>query len=138
MLNLFATTGHNNYAKSTRLYLQSISELQKNQPEVYNESIKQILMKSLKRRAGVVAKRINENVIHVWTKTMHRCAEITEAMGFNCLRRKAIIQTQGTVCRKSYNAFNYMSFVTFFRILSIVFLCFFQYIFLIFLFLGMV
>ena len=114
MLNLFAATGHNNYANSTRLYLQSISELQKNQPEVYNESIKQILMKSLKRRAGVVAKRINENVIHVWTKTMHRCAEITEAMRFNCLRRIAITQTQGAVCRKSYNAINYMSFVTFF------------------------
>ena len=78
MLNLFATTGHNNYAKSTRLYLQSISELQKNQPEVYNESIKQILMKSLKRRAGVVAKRINENVIHVWTKTM--CIDVLKSL----------------------------------------------------------
>ena len=102
MLNLFAATGHNNYAKSTRLYLQSIAELEKNQPEVYNEflkgnhtvrrtlkswtgiwtdlSIEQILMKSLKGRAGVVAKGITENVMHVWTKTMHRCAEITEAM----------------------------------------------------------
>ena len=102
MLNLFAATGHNNYAKSTCLYLQSLAELGKNQPEVYNEflkgnhtvrktlnswagiwtdfSIEQILMKSLKGRSGVVAKGISENVMHVLTKTMHRCAEITEAM----------------------------------------------------------
>ena len=39
-------------------------------------------MKSLKGRAGVVAKGITEteNVMHVWTKTIHRCAEITETM----------------------------------------------------------
>ena len=102
MLNLFAATGHNNYAKSCRLYLQSIAELETNQPEVYDEflkgnhtvrrtlkswagiwtdlSIEQILMKSLKGRSGVVGKGITENVLHVWTKTMHRCAEISEAM----------------------------------------------------------
>ena len=119
MLNLFAATGHNNYAKSTRLYLQSIAELEKNQPEVYKEflkgnhtlrralkswtgiwtnlSIEQILMKSLKGRAGVVAKGITENVMHVWTKTMHWCAEITETMDSIV----SIIQTQGAVCRKS-------------------------------------
>ena len=39
-------------------------------------------MKSLKGRAGVVTKGISEteNVMHVWTKTIHRCAEITETM----------------------------------------------------------
>ena len=37
-------------------------------------------MKSLKGRSGVVGKGITENVLHVCTKTMHRCAEISEAM----------------------------------------------------------
>jgi hypothetical protein len=102
MLNLFAATGHNNYAKSCRLYLQSIVDLETNHPEVYDHfiegqhtvrrtekkwtgiwtdlSIEQILMKSLKGRAGVTGKGITENVMHVWTKTMHRCAAVTEAM----------------------------------------------------------
>ena len=43
-------------------------------------SIEQILMKLLKGRSGVVAEGITENVLNVWTKTMHRCAEISEAM----------------------------------------------------------
>ena len=102
MLNLFAATGHNNYAESCRLYLQSILDLETNHPEVYDQiiegqhavrrtqkkstgiwtdlSIDQILMKSLKGRAGVIGKGITENVMHVWTKTMHRCAAITEAI----------------------------------------------------------
>ena len=102
MLNLFAATGHNNYAESCQLYLQSILDLETNHPEVYDQiiegqhavrrtqkkstgiwtdlSIDQILMKSLKGRAGVIGKGITENVMHVWTKTMHRCAAITEAI----------------------------------------------------------
>lgn len=102
MLNLFAATGHHNYARSCRLYLQSLVELENNQPEVYDEflkgnhtvrrtlkswagiwtdlSIEQILMKSLKGRSGVVAKGITENVMYVWTKTMHRCAELADAI----------------------------------------------------------
>ena len=35
-------------------------------------SIEQILMKSLKGRSGVIGKGITENVMHMWTKTMHR------------------------------------------------------------------
>ena len=35
MLNLFAATGHNNYAKSYRLYLQSLSDFEQNHPEIY-------------------------------------------------------------------------------------------------------
>ena len=37
MLNLFAATGHNNYAKTTRLYLQSAAALEKDHPEVYQQ-----------------------------------------------------------------------------------------------------
>ena len=43
-------------------------------------SIEQILMKSLKGRGGVIGKGMTENVIRVWTKTMHRCAEVSNAM----------------------------------------------------------
>ena len=43
-------------------------------------SIEQILMKSLKGRAGFIVKGITENVVHVWTNTMHQCAAVIEAM----------------------------------------------------------
>ena len=43
-------------------------------------STEQILMKSLKGRAGVIGKGITENVVHVWTNTMHQCAAVIEAM----------------------------------------------------------
>ena len=117
MLNLFAATGHNNYAKSCRLYLQSIAELEINQPAVYAEflkgnhtvrrtlmkwagiwtdlSIEQILMRSLKGRSGIVGKGITENVLRVWTKTMHRCAEISEAMD-SMVSKAVSTQSQNT------------------------------------------
>lgn len=102
MLNLLASTGHHNYAKSCRLYLQSVNKLKTEHPVVYQQfvagnhtvrqtetnwsavwtdlSIEQILMKSLKGRGGVIGKGMSENVLNVWTKTMHRCAEISDAM----------------------------------------------------------
>jgi len=103
MLNLFAATGHNNYAKTCRLYVQSVTKFTMQHPEVVNQfmqghhtvkraerkwagiwtdlAIEQVLMKSLKgRRSGVVGKGITENVLNVWTKTMHRCAEVSDAV----------------------------------------------------------
>ena len=102
MLNLFAASGHNNYAKSCRLYLQSAVSLEYDFPELYNQfmmgnhtvkrtekawsglwtdlSIEQMLMKSLKGRGGVVGRGITENVLNVWTKTMHRTAEVSAAL----------------------------------------------------------
>ena len=101
-LNLFAATEHNNYAKSCRLYLQSILDLETNYPKACDQfmevqhtvrrtekkwtgiwtdlSIEQTLIKSLKGRAGVLGRGITENVMHVWTITMHQCAATTEAM----------------------------------------------------------
>ena len=38
--------------------------------------IKQILVKSLKGRSGVIEKGVNENVLNSWTKTMQRSAEV--------------------------------------------------------------
>ena len=37
-------------------------------------------MKSLKGRSGVIGKGITENVMLVWTKSMQRCAEVTETL----------------------------------------------------------
>ena len=39
MLNLFAATGHNNYAKTCRLYLQSMEEMQKEHPLMFEQFI---------------------------------------------------------------------------------------------------
>ena len=94
MVNLFAATDHTNYSKVTRLYIQSVAALERDHPEVYQQfllgnytvrhthnnwsaiwtdlSVEQILMKSLKGRPGVIGKGISENVMRIWTKTMHR------------------------------------------------------------------
>ena len=50
--------------------------------------IEQILMKSLKGRSGVVSKGISTNVMRVWTHTMHRCAEVTDAVSSILLTEK--------------------------------------------------
>ena len=98
MINLFAATAHNNYAKTCRLYLQSVDKLEKDHPQIFKQfsfgnytvrrtdmiwsglwtdlSIEQILMKSLKGRGGVIGKGMTEIVLNVWTKTMHRSAEV--------------------------------------------------------------
>ena len=102
MLNLFAATGHNNYAKTCRIYLDSIETLEADHPEIYEQfiagnhtvrrtekswsgiptdlSIEQILMRSLKGRGGVIGKGMTDNVLNVWTKSIHRCAEVSEAV----------------------------------------------------------
>ena len=98
MINLFAATAHNNYAKTYRLYLQSVDILEKDHPQIFEQfsfgnhtvrrtdmiwsglwtdlSIEQILMKSLKGRGGVIGKGMTEIVLNVWTKTMHRNAKV--------------------------------------------------------------
>ena len=94
MLNLFAATGHNNYAKTCRLYIQSIEELKPINPSLYNQfqlgnhtvrrtgsnwsgiwmdlSIEQSLMKLLTGRSGIIGSGITENVMNFWKKTMRR------------------------------------------------------------------
>ena len=97
MINLFAATAHN-YAKTCRLYLQSVEVLEKDHPQIFEQfvignhtvrrtemiwsglwtdlSIEQILMKSLKGRSGMIGKGMTKNVLNVWIKTMHRSAEV--------------------------------------------------------------
>ena len=98
MINLFAAIAHNNYAKTCRLYLQSVGKLEKDHPQIFEQfsfgnhtvrrtdmiwsglwtdlSIEKILMKSLKGRGGVIGKGMTEIVLNVWAKTMHRSAEV--------------------------------------------------------------
>ena len=75
MLNLFAATGHHNYAKSTRLYLQIMQDLPQSHPWLHKQfvmfgyhtvrrsdcfragiwtdlAIEQILMRSMKSHGG--------------------------------------------------------------------------------------
>ena len=42
MLNLFAATGHINYAKNARLYLQLMLDLEKNYPWLYQFNEKRV------------------------------------------------------------------------------------------------
>ena len=101
MLNLFAATDHSSYARTCRLYLQLISSLENDNHEVHAEflarnhtvrpsekawsgiwtdlAIEQVLM-SLEGRGGVVSKDMTENVTNMWTKTLHRWAEISDAV----------------------------------------------------------
>ena len=98
MFNLFAATGHSNYAKSARLYLQIMKELPINFPDLYAQfthigyhtvrrsnrfwsgiwtdfAIKQVLMRSLKIRGGLTCGRgMTQNVTLTWVHTMHACA----------------------------------------------------------------
>ena len=104
MIDLFAATGHVNYAKSARLHLQEMLELETTHPWVYvNFSeygyhmvrrsdrfwaglwtdlvIEQVLMRGLKSRGGLTHGRgVTESVRLMWIKTMHRCADIHSAM----------------------------------------------------------
>ena len=90
MLNLFAATGHINYAKSARLYLQMMNDLPSTFPDLHEQfthngyhvvrrsdrfwngiwtdmSIEQMLMRSLKTRGGLIRGRgMTENVMLTW------------------------------------------------------------------------
>lgn len=103
MVCLFAATAHINYAKSARLHLQNMMELQDNYPWLYEQFsqygfhtvrrsdkfwgglwsdliIEQVLMRSLKSRGGITRGRgISESVRITWINTMHRCASVHDA-----------------------------------------------------------
>ena len=104
MLNLFATTGHNQYARCARLYLQMMRDLPVSHPWLYNQFsehgfhavrrsarywsglwtdlvIEQVLMRALKSRGGLTHGRgLTESVRLTWIHSMHRCAEVRNAM----------------------------------------------------------
>lgn len=104
MLNLFAATGHNNYVKSTRLYLQLMLELPDSYPWLHGKfiesglhtvrrsnrfwaaistdlAIEQVMMKSVKSRGGLTHGRgVTESVRLLWINSMHKCASVHLAM----------------------------------------------------------
>ena len=104
MLNLFAATGHINYAKSARLYLQVMFELPTCHPWLYqcfikqgfhtvrrssrywaglwtDLTIEQVIMLSIKSRGGLTRGRgVTETVRLQWIYSMHKCAGIHDAM----------------------------------------------------------
>ena len=104
MLNLFAATGHANYAKSGRLYLQLMCNLEETHPWLYSMFsqngyhtvrrsdrtwaglstdlvIEQVMMKSLKSRGGLTHGRgVTESVRLQWVHSMHKCADVYTAI----------------------------------------------------------
>ena len=100
---LFAATGHIQYAKSGRLYIQQMEMLKQNYPSVHMEFcqgnhavrrskrfwaglwsdlvIEQTLMRSIKSRGGLTRGRgVSESVRHLWVLTLNNAAGIHQAM----------------------------------------------------------
>ena len=104
MINLFAATAHINYAKSSRLHLQTMLDLSATHPWVYENFaakgfhtvrrsdrfwaglwtdliIEQVMMRAIKSRGGLTRGRgVSENVRVMWINSMHRCASVHSAM----------------------------------------------------------
>ena len=104
MLNLFAATGHTNYAKSARIYLQCMRSLEVTKPDLLklfvlegrhaiqrsahplnglwtDLVIEQCLMASLKTQGGLTHGRgLTESMQNTWIFTMHHLSAINDAM----------------------------------------------------------
>jgi len=103
MLPFLAASGHNNYTKSVWIYLQQISHLQEDHPEVYEHFrkglhvirrsdhywaglssdlvIEQVLMRSMKTSGGLTRGRgMTEQQRVIWSLAMPACAEMNRAM----------------------------------------------------------
>ena len=98
MIYLFAATGHLNYSKCARLYLQQmLAWVYKNFSEHgYHTGrrsdrfwaglwtdlvIEQVLMRELKSCGGLTwGQGVSESVRLLWVKTMHHCASVHNAM----------------------------------------------------------
>lgn len=103
MLNLFAATGHNNYARCARLYLQEMKRLPQTAPWLHDQflnekstvrrtsknwtgiwtdlAIEQTLMRSLKSKGGLtVGRGMTESTRHQWVLSLSHSASIHDAM----------------------------------------------------------
>ncbi len=104
MLYLFAATGHINYAKSARFYLQLMQNLPNDHPWLHQCSInkgfhtirrsnrfwaglwtdlviEQVMMRSIKSRGGLTRGRgLTDSVRHQWIYSMHKCAGVHNSM----------------------------------------------------------
>ena len=103
MLPYFAAAGHNLYTKSAYLYLQKMTELKEDNPDIYKNFmegslvlrrtdwywdglsshlvIEQVLMRILKTSGGLTRGRsMTENQRLIWLLSMPSCAEINFTM----------------------------------------------------------
>ena len=103
MLPYLAASGHNNYTKSALLFLQRMSHLQEDHPEVYQHFqdglhvikrsdhywaglssdlvIEQVLMRSMNTSGGLTRGRgMTELQRVIWSLAMPACAEVNRAM----------------------------------------------------------
>lgn len=120
MLNLFAATGHRNYAKSGRLYLQQMLQLDKTQPWLFdlfqNKGfhsirrtdrywaglstdliIEQVMMRSIKSIGGLTHGRgMSDGVRMTWVKSLHRCAGVNSSLNILARLDSSIERTQHT------------------------------------------
>ena len=103
MLNVFAATGHGNYAKSARLYLQDMRDLESSHTLLYHEfmqgkhtvkrsakfwaglwtdlTIEQTLMRFIKSSGGCTRGRgMTEAVRHLWALSLNSCALVHSAL----------------------------------------------------------
>jgi len=103
MLNLFAATGHNNYAKCGRLYLQMMLDLPEKHSGLHMKLscghhsvrrsdrlwsglstdllIEQVMMKTIKGQGGLTHGRgMTEGVRCLWVHSLHECASVHAAI----------------------------------------------------------
>ena len=103
ILPYMAASGHNNYTKCLHLYLQEMSNLQNDHPEVHQHFqdglhvvrrsdrywaglssdlvIEQVLMRSMKTNGGLTRGRgMTEQQRLIWLLSMPACAEVNRAM----------------------------------------------------------
>ena len=103
MLPYLAASGHNNYTKSAMIYLQHMSHLQDDHPEVYQHFqdglhvirrsdrywaglssdlvIEQVLMRSLKTNGGLTrGQGMTEQQRLIWSLSMPACGEMNKTM----------------------------------------------------------
>ena len=104
MLNLFAAAGHQNYAKSARLYVQLMNNLPMSHTWLYKQFLtygfhtvrlsdkywacistdlltEQTLMKLLKSQSGLThGHGLSEPVHHTWVNSMYEAARLHVAL----------------------------------------------------------
>ena len=129
MLTLFAATGHINYAKSARLYLQQMMVLHERYPWLHQKfqqgfhavrrserywaglwsdlTIEQTLMRSIKTRGGLTRGRgMNEDVRHLWVLSLSDSAIIHQAMtdvfGLTVKSSEQHVEMGMTRCSRDY------------------------------------
>ena len=101
MTNVFAATGHNNYAKCTRLYIETMSDLPHSHPQLYEQfmngshvahrsskswsgistdlTIEQAMMRAVKSSGGLTRGR-GKTMRTTWTSTVHVTGAVRSAL----------------------------------------------------------